>query len=155
MAGYEFVTIWRIEATLPEIWDAICHSECWPEWWRGLQSVCELEKGSDRGVGNLRRYSWQGALPYQLTFDIRTTCVEHLHLIEGTAAGDLAGSGTWRFAEEEGLTVVRCEWRVRTTKFWMNFLAPVARPLFRWNHDKIMRWGETGLARRLGARIGC
>ena len=32
----------------------------------------------------------------------------------------------------------------------MNLLAPVARPLFKWNHDVVMNWGAEGLAKRLG-----
>ncbi|MCA1656715.1 MAG: polyketide cyclase, partial [Actinobacteria bacterium] len=32
-------------------------------------------------------------------------------------------------------------------------LAPLARPVFRWNHDVVMRQGGEGLADRLGARL--
>jgi hypothetical protein len=35
----------------------------------------------------------------------------------------------------------------------MNLLSPVARPVFRWNHDYVMRTGGEGLARLLGARL--
>jgi hypothetical protein len=35
----------------------------------------------------------------------------------------------------------------------MNRLAPLARPVFGWNHDVVMRWGGEGLARRLGGRL--
>jgi hypothetical protein len=35
----------------------------------------------------------------------------------------------------------------------MNLLAPIARPLFKWNHDVVMHWGGEGLARRLGVRL--
>ena len=45
------------------------------------------------------------------------------------------------------------EWRVRTTRRWMNVLAPIARPVFRWNHDRLMRAGGRGLARRLGVEF--
>ena len=34
----------------------------------------------------------------------------------------------------------------------MKTLAPVARPVFEYNHNVVMRWGGEGLARRLGAR---
>ncbi|OUC07939.1 polyketide cyclase, partial [Litorilinea aerophila] len=36
---------------------------------------------------------------------------------------------------------------------WMNLLAPLARPIFAWNHDIIMAWGGQGLARLLGAQL--
>jgi hypothetical protein len=73
-----------------------------------------------------------------------------LAFIEGEAVGELTGTGRWRLAEREGITEVRYDWNVSTTKAWMNLLAPVARPLFKWNHDVVMNWGAEGLARRLG-----
>jgi len=45
------------------------------------------------------------------------------------------------------------DWRVRTTKRWMNLASPIARPIFKWNHDRVMRWGGEGLARHLGCRL--
>jgi hypothetical protein len=42
---------------------------------------------------------------------------------------------------------------VRTTKRWMNLLAPFARPVFEYNHDVVMRWGGEGLARRLSCTL--
>jgi hypothetical protein len=35
----------------------------------------------------------------------------------------------------------------------MNLLAPVARPIFRWNHNVVMHQGGRGLAALLGARL--
>jgi hypothetical protein len=35
----------------------------------------------------------------------------------------------------------------------MNLLAPIARPIFAWNHDYVMRNGAQGLARLLDARL--
>jgi hypothetical protein len=35
----------------------------------------------------------------------------------------------------------------------MNFLAPIARPVFRWNHNVVMHQGGQGLADLLGARL--
>ena len=51
------------------------------------------------------------------------------------------------------MTAVLYEWHVETSKRWMNLLAPLARPVFAYNHDVVMRWGGEGLARRLGAEL--
>jgi len=32
-------------------------------------------------------------------------------------------------------------------------LAPLARPIFEWNHNGVMRAGGEGLARHLGVRL--
>ncbi|MDP1646456.1 MAG: hypothetical protein Q8L71_13355 [Thiobacillus sp.] len=101
----------------------------------------------------MRRYTWRGRLPYRLTFDIRVVHAERLAVVEGIASGDVEGQGRWTFTADGRVTRVRFDWQVRTTSVWMNLLAPLARPLFRWNHDGIMRCGGEALARRLNARL--
>ena len=73
--------------------------------------------------------------------------------MQGEAAGDLRGTGCWRLFEQDGVTAVVYDWDVRTGKRWMNLLTPLARPVFEYNHDTVMRWGGEGLARRLGASL--
>jgi hypothetical protein len=104
-------------------------------------------------VGQLARYTWRSKLPYELEFEMRTTRVERPHALEGEASGELAGTGRWRLFEGNGATAVLYEWNVRTTRPWMNLLAPVARPIFAWNHDYVMRNGAEGLARLLDAPL--
>ena len=142
---YRFVTRWPIHAPIEAVWDALDHSERWPQWWRGLERVEEREPGNAQQVGCVRRFTWKGRLPYALVVDMRVTRVERPCLLESVASGELEGLGRWSLSEENGSTVARYDWNVRTAKRWMNRLAPLARPLFAWNHDVIMRWGEQGL----------
>jgi len=153
MSGYEFLTTWVLEAPRERVWDAIRESERWPEWWRGVERVVEVERGDDEGIGQLSRYTWRSKLPYELEFEMRTTRVERPSLLEGQASGELSGVGRWRLYEEDGTTAVIYEWNVSTTKRWMNALAPLLRPAFEWNHDWVMGHGGTGLARLLGCRL--
>ena len=151
---YHLTTRWQLDAPLEAVWDAITHPETWPDWWDGAECVVTLDDGDASGVGARQRYTWKSVLPYRLTFVSRVTRVEHQRLLEGWVEGELEGIGCWHFGCENGLTVVRYEWKVRTTRFWMNLLAPLAKPLFRWNHDALMREGGIGLARHMSARIG-
>jgi len=153
MTEFRFVTIWRIEASLPLVCEAIAQCQHWPEWWNGVEKVEELTPGVDGGIGGLRRFTWKGRLPYRLTFDIRIIRAVPLKVIEGHASGDVEGIGRWHFYYDAPVTIVRYEWQVRTTRRWMSLLAPVARPLFKWNHDQLMRQGGEGLARHLNARL--
>jgi hypothetical protein len=118
-----------------------------------VESVVTLEEGDDEGVGSLGRYVWKSRLPYRLEFDTRITRVERPHMMEGQATGELAGTGRWQLFEEEGVTAAVYDWNVRTTGPLMNLLAPLARPVFKWNHDVVMRWGGEGIADLLGARL--
>jgi hypothetical protein len=149
MAAYEFITLWRFTAPLPSVWDVIHDAISWPRWWKAVESVVELDPGDEKGLGALHRYTWRGVLPYRLRFDMKTTLVEEPVRLEGEASGDLVGTGRWRLSEEGSDTVVRYDWRVETSKRWMRALTPVARPLFAWNHDVVMRWGREGLSGRL------
>ena len=150
---YRFLTTWLLECERERAWEAVFDSKAWPSWWRGVERVEILAPGDAGGVGQLGRYTWRSALPYELTFDTRTTRAERPHLLEGRASGQLEGAGVWRLFEQGGVTAVVYEWNVRTTKRWMNLLAPLARPAFEWSHDWVMRNGATGIAARLGCAL--
>ena len=151
---YEFVTVWRLDAPVENVWQEIKRSENWSAWWRGVLRVEELKPGDARGVGKIIRSTWRSALPYNLVFDSEIVRIEELRLIEARAFGELEGQGICRFYDAgEILTHVRYDWRVRTTKRWMNALAPLAKPFFRWNHNVIMNWGGAGLAKKLNCRL--
>lgn len=153
MADYRFSTVWRVKASRQVVWDILCHPDLWPEWWDSLVQITELKKGDVQGIGALHRYTWKGALPYRLTFDIHVLTIEPLCLLEGEASGEVEGRGVWSLSEQGVETVVRYDWNIRTNTRWMNLLAPLAGPVFRWNHDRVMRDGAKGLARRLGTRV--
>ena len=154
MAEYSFRTAWLVRAPREEVFALIWDSETWPQWWRGVESVEKLEEGDAEGVGSLGRYRWRSRLPYTLEFLMRTTRAERPYLMEGHASGELEGTGLWRLFEHEGLTAVVYDWRVRTTRPWMNLLATLARPLLAWNHAVVMAWGEEGLEQRLARDRG-
>ncbi|QGU11040.1 polyketide cyclase [Leclercia sp. J807] len=153
MADYQFSTVWRVEASVQEVWEILCHPDLWPEWWESLEQIIELKKGDVRGIGALHRYTWKGALPYRITFDIHVLTIQPLCLLEGEASGEVEGRGVWSLTERGRETIVRYDWDIRTNARWMNMLAPLAGPVFRWNHDRVMRDGAKGLARRLGRRV--
>ena len=152
MAQYEFLTTWCLDAPIDRVFDALRDSARYPQWWKGVESVVLLAPGDADGVGEASRFTWRSVLPYELSFDARVTRVVRPHLIQGSASGELEGTGTWRLFEGQGTAAVY-EWRVRTTRRWMNVLGPVARPAFAWNHDAVMRQGAAGLAGLLGARL--
>jgi uncharacterized protein YndB with AHSA1/START domain len=156
MASYAFVTVWRHRAPIEQVYDAIADSLRWPEWWSTVTRVEEIRPGDpDTAIGNVRRYTFKGSLPYTLAFDLAVTAMERPRTLAGAATGELEGTGVWTLTEEaDGVTVARYDWNVRTTRWWMNLLAPLARPLFKANHDLVMRAGANGLCDRLGGVSG-
>ena len=129
------------------MWEVLRDAERWPEWWRGVQRVTELARDE--------RYliAWRSRIPYELEFEFAVRDIDAPCCMVGEARGELEGTGRWRLFEDGGVTAVTYEWNVRTTKAWMNLVAPVARRIFEYNHNVVMRWGGEGLAKRLGCNL--
>lgn len=151
MNDYALVTEWSFAAPLQTVWDALCRSEDWPAWWRFVKQVQIVRPGGTGDLPDVRRYRMKTLLPYELGFVLTTTVFDPPHRIEAEVSGDLQGHGACLFFCDGQHTRVRIDWRVRTCKPWMNWLAPVVRPVFIWNHQKVMQAGGAALARRLEA----
>jgi carbon monoxide dehydrogenase subunit G len=142
-----------IDAPIEPVWDALRLIEEWPSWWPGVERVTKVEHGDEDGVGGIYEQLWRSKVPYAVAFTTHVTRVERPHLIEARAEGKLEGVGTFRLFAADNSTAVTYDWAVRTTPVWMNVVAPVARPVFAWNHHAVMKNGGVGLARALGATL--
>lgn len=151
--AYSFTTKWETPAPLNEVWEAIRNSLDWPEWWKSFTDVTELNHGDENGIGGIYRYTLKSPTHYKLTFDLQLTeRIEHKKL-EGKASGELEGTGTWLFEEKNGITFIECIWNVKTTQRWMNALAFILMPLFKYNHRMVMKKGGQYLAKKLNAQV--
>jgi hypothetical protein len=151
--SYTFISRWQLRAPVQEIWETIRDSEKWPEWWKGVDDVTEIEPGDEAGIGSVRKYTLSSPAKYKLCFNLQLTERIEYKLLKGNATGDLQGTGAWHFAEDRGITYVECHWYVVTTLPWMNFLSIILAPLFRYNHSVVMSWGAKSLARKLNAEL--
>jgi len=152
MAEYKFVTRWKLDAPVQEIWDIISEIGKWHEWWRGVLEVKIISEGSN---GKIRfAHTWQSFIPYKLKFVTEVTEIDPLKTIMATVTGELEGTGRWEFKDAgNGETLVTYFWFVKTKMKWMNLTSPFLRWLFRWNHDTVMEWGGKGLAKKLRCNI--
>ena len=153
MAEYSFTTIWRIAAPVEKIWNVIIEAEKYPTWWASVVKVEILLRGDATGIGAVTRTTWKTHLPYGFAFNSRVVRVEPPQTLELEAFGDLHGKGLWTLTREGDQTLVQYDWQVKTAKLWMNLVAPVAAPFFRWNHAAVMNDGADGLARLLNTRV--
>lgn len=142
-AAYRFTSHWLIEtdpATASRTLDEVAS---WPEWWPGLEKLENL-RGTPGRVGSRVRCTWRAG-GYRLDIIIEITDYQPQKLLTFNSSGDLAGEGKWTIQKVgEHQTAMQIVWNVATTKAWMNRFAPILRPVFERNHEKVMKNGERG-----------
>ncbi len=146
---FDLESDWHLDTPIERIWTELVHPENWPQWWRAVKAVELVREGDRDGIGAVRRFTWGTALPYTLSFELTSTRVEPMRLIEGQARGELDGTGRWTLAPDGDGTLVHYQWIVDVTKPWQVALAPLLRPVFAWNHRVVMGWGYEDLKTRL------
>jgi uncharacterized protein YndB with AHSA1/START domain len=150
--AYHYVSTWQLQAPIEQVWAALNDLEHLPVWYRGVQQARELTPGDAQGVGRRVRYVIKGRLPLRLAFEATTTWSVAPRDQQLQAEGELAGTGRWSLDQQGEVTTARYRWDVRTTRPWMNLLAPLARPRFAWNSRGVMLQAGEGLAHFLGVR---
>jgi hypothetical protein len=153
MSDFSLTTRWWIPAPVEDVWDCLIATENWPSWWEYVAMVDETATGNSLGIHNVRSYLWRTCLPYDLALDLRVTSMCPYRSITAEVTGDLVGRGecSLTYQEEEAATELIFIWNVSLAKSWMKWLSGVARPVFVWNHERVMKSGEEGMIRHLAA----
>jgi len=147
-----YVTDWRLDAPIEHVWDALVDVESWPRWWPYVREVQTLHRSATNDLGTVRRLQWRSRLPYGFALEVETTEVRKPTRLVGRASGDMVGEGCWELARDGAGTLVRYTWTLELHTRWMRMSAPFMAPVFRWNHEGVMRGGGRGLARHLAGR---
>jgi Polyketide cyclase / dehydrase and lipid transport. len=143
---YVFVTQWTLTAPAQRVFEILKDGVRYAEWWRpAYRSTVKI---SEKAVACVVR----ARLPYTLRFTTELVREETPREILLNSTGELAGTGHWTLQQDGSVTRVRFDWRVRAEKPWMRFFSLILKPLFRWNHDWVMKTGERCLQRELDRR---
>lgn len=147
--AFALTSCWHLDAPVERVWAALSEPAAWPRWWPYVRRVQTLRAGGPDGLGAVRRIEWATRLPYAIVIDVESIESRPHERLRARASGQLVGEGAWHLQPEAGGTRVVYEWRVDVAARWMRALAPLLRPVFRWNHAGVMRAGEAGLRRHL------
>jgi hypothetical protein len=150
---FEYVTEWRFDAPIESVWAALTDVEQWPEWWPHVREVHTLSPGGADDLGAVRRLRWSSRLPYGFTLDVKTIEALPMARLRGRATGDMAGTGLWELWRDGTGTRLRYTWNLALYTRWMRLAAPLMAPVFRWNHEGVMRAGMRGLERWLAGAL--
>ena len=154
MADYAFLTTWLLESPREPVFEAIYDQASWPQLVaRGGGGRGAAAGRRTSGVGTVSRMVWKSLLPYRVEFEVTTTRVERPHLLEGRR-GRRADRGRPLAPLRAGRRHRRPLRVERGDDQGLDEpLAPLARPVFEWNHDWVMARGGEGIAHLLGCRL--
>jgi hypothetical protein len=137
---YRFRSVWHLDASPVDVYDALERLPDYPTWWREVREAQQL-------TAETFRMRCQATLPYDLVFTStqeRRDPVERV--LQARLVGDLDGFSRWSIGPSpKGGTDAVFDEEVVATKALLRRLAPVARPAFKANHLLMMRHGQAGL----------
>jgi hypothetical protein len=141
MRSWSFRSSFTMPAPRDRVHGVLVDLERYPAWWRQVRAVAKL--GADDALVVCR-----STLPYSLHL--------HLHaenrspeLLETSIDGDLVGSVRWHLADHPSGTQLDFEQDVTVAGRLLTLGSYAARPLLRWNHDRMMAGCQEGLLSRV------
>lgn len=139
-APYSFRASWVTAAGPDQVAATVVDLEHYPEWWPQVRAVAKM--GPDTA-----RVLCRSALPYTLDLVLDAVSRE-APVLEVAVSGDLDGWVRWTVTPVDGGTRTDFEQTVSVTGA-LAAASAVARPLLRWNHERMMRGCAEGLRARL------
>jgi hypothetical protein len=136
---YVFRSEWRLPATPDDVYVALEELRRYPDWWPEVREVRQV----DERTGEVR---CKATLPYELVF-VTSQVVRDREggVLEVDLRGDLNGFSRWTITADGDGSIAVFEEEVTAGKRLLQVLAPIARPVFRANHELMMRHGRAGL----------
>ena len=154
-AQYHFLSEYTLRGDVEALWAALADVPAWPAWWSWLKKVELLRPatGPD-GLGASYRNTVRAPAGYGFVYTTEITDVERLRRIDVLSSGDIAGRGRFLIVPTaNGDLDLSFPWLVSTPKRWMTAIAPLARPMFNWNHDRMMSAFGAGIAKAAGLEL--
>ena len=144
---FRFLSVWRIPAELPDIWNTVGKVSAYPTWWPGIEKV-DVLTGPELPitVGTHARYTVVSPF-YRLQYETLVKEFDTGKFIIASANGDLSGTGTWTFKQLPGATEAAFDWQVTVGPPVLRALSHVApaRAVMQYFHNRLMDAGERGL----------
>ncbi|MET0501548.1 MAG: SRPBCC family protein [Candidatus Binatia bacterium] len=150
---YRFLTRWRVQGTVEQVYDTLSRPADMVRWWPSVYlAVQELETADPDKIGKVVSLYTRGWLPYTLRWQSRVTETNYPYGFALEAWGDFVGTGRWHFEPDGSWVNITYDWRIRADRPILRYLSFLLKPIFAVNHRWAMAQGEKSLAAELARR---
>lgn len=124
---------WRFDISPERVWTAVRAVDDYPSWWPWLGGFST--QGLDRG--HVTRCVVRSPLGFRLRLVLRVTDTGE-RFVAADVGGDLEGAGRLEVRPDGAGSLVSLVFDVRVARRTLRPFALLARPLFRWAHDRVL-----------------
>ncbi len=140
---YHFITHWKIKGPVDAVFKILKEGQNYEQWWKpAYVSTRKLDEKTIQAVVRAK-------LPYTLTFNTELIHEMTNQEIEIKSTGELEGNGLWKLKSDGSFTHVTFLWNVKATKPLIQWLSFFLKPIFKWNHNWVMKTGEASLQKEI------
>ncbi len=138
-ADYEFTSDWWLGADPGLVYDVLADPIGYPLWWPSVRKVEQIGPGSARML-------CRSTLPYTLAIVTTADVVDpQRRVLKARLTGDLVGWSSWQICAAPDGTRALFGQQVRLTGR-LGWVSTSLRPVFNWNHERMMAVGHRGLS---------
>ncbi|MDQ3812324.1 MAG: polyketide cyclase, partial [Armatimonadota bacterium] len=140
---YHFITHWRVEGTVQDVYDILSNTDEFPRWWPAVYlDAREITPGNEHDLGRTVALHTRGWLPYTIWWQSRLIEAREPDGYTLEAQGDFVGRGIWTFEQDGSCVNITFDWRIRAEKPLLRYLSFLLKPVFAANHRWAMAKGE-------------
>jgi hypothetical protein len=141
---FSFRGTWTVSAATERVQPVLLDLEHYPQWWPQVLAVAKVTDDDARVL-------CRSSLPYTLDLYLHAERREPT-VLETSLSGDLVGRVRWNLTAVPEGTRLDLAQDVRVTGRLLGLASYAARPLLRWNHDRMMTGCVSGLRARLAGQ---
>lgn len=144
-AEYAFDHVTEVPVGRDRVREVLLDLEHYVDWWPQVKAVASL--GPDDALVVCR-----SVLPYDLELHLHAVSREG-YVLRVEIDGPIGGYAQWTLVENHNGTRLEFEQRVRAVDRTFVVASYLVKPLLTWNHHRMMRGAEQGLADYLKSSI--
>ncbi len=150
---YHMENEWWLEASREEAAEVLRDTAALVRWWPGVfRDARVLRDGGPHEVGKVAEVRVKGWMPHCMRFEFTVVDANPSWGFTIRARGDFEGTGTCRYAVEDGAVVLRFTWVVEVRRPLVRWLSWFLKPVFKSNHAWAMSCGAESLAYEVARR---